>query len=710
MSNTILNSGQPNQHQLEPILWSDVSYGIFVMDVLDEGQEFRFVAFNPAFARNSPIPVERLQNKTLAQVFPAATAAIYRQHYSQCAQSGDSIAFEEYFHHQNAETWWLLTVNPITDPAIGNQGIAQQLIVTVIDISLRGRQEIDRQRREALTASASMFRRLVEDAGDVVAVWGVDGNLTYLSPSFQSQFGYAPAEWLGRSFMPLVHPDDLEVFATAIQQVASTGKQYFGLKFQHRHRQGHWLWVSTNMAPVRDDCGHIIALQGILRDVTEAKQQEEAMVEQALRQTLLNHLSSQIRNSLDLTTVIQTALEAIHQILEPHYCTFAWGTVDQTPIVWHITQEIKPPADPSLLGDYTAPSDSQSELIKPVKTRSGRIGGIICSDKIPRDWTPSDLDLLNGVADQLAIAIDQAELYAESRAKSAKLKQAFQELQRSQAQMIQSEKMSSLGQLVAGIAHEINNPVNFIHGNIEPAGDYMNNLFGLIALYQATYPTATPEITAKISAIDLDFIRQDLPKILTSMQVGTERISDIVKSLRSFSRLDEADVKSVDLHEGIDSALMILESRLRVKPHRTAIQIIKHYGDLPLVECFAGQMNQVFMHILMNAIDALESLPSISPTITITTAMPASPDHVIVKIANNGPEIPETIRGRLFDPFFSTKPIGQGTGMGLSISYQIITEKHAGRLSFTSEPGQGTEFIIEIALKPLKLTQSKPAH
>jgi two-component system, NtrC family, sensor kinase len=710
MSNTVLNSGQPNQHQLEPILWSDVSYGIFVMDVLDEGQEFRFVAFNPAFARNSPIPVERLQNKTLAQVFPAATAAIYRQHYSQCAQSGDSIAFEEYFHHQNAETWWLLTVNPITDPdpTVANQGIAQQLIVTVIDISVRGRQEIDRQRREALTASASMFRRLVEDAGDVVAVWGVDGNLTYLSPSFQSQFGYAPAEWLGRSFMPLVHPDDLEVFATAIQQVASTGKQYFGLKFQHRHRQGHWLWVATNMAPVRDDCGHIIALQGIL-------QQEEAMIEQALRQTLLNHLSSQIRNSLDLTTVIQTALEAIHQILEPHYCMFAWGTVDQTPIlqtpilqtpiVWHITQEIKPPGDPSLLGDYTAAPDSQSELIKPVKTRSGRIGGIICSDKIPRDWTPSDLDLLNGVADQLAIAIDQAELYAESRAKSAKLKQAFQELQRSQAQMIQSEKMSSLGQLVAGIAHEINNPVNFIHGNIDPACDYMNNLFSLITLYQATYPTATPEITAKISAIDLDFIREDLPKILTSMQVGTERISDIVKSLRSFSRLDEADVKSVDLHEGIDSALMILESRLRAKPPRSAIQIVKHYGNLPPVECFAGQINQAFMNILINAIDALESRPNISPTITITTAMPASPDHVIVKIANNGPEIPETIRGRLFDPFFSTKPIGQGTGMGLSISYQIITEKHAGRLSFTSEPDRGTEFIIQIALKPVK-----PAH
>lgn len=317
-------------------------------------------------------------------------------------------------------------------------------------------------------------------------------------------------------------------------------------------------------------------------------------------------------------------------------------------------------------------------------------------------------------------AFEQGELKkskAASDAAKQELQRTLQELQLTQAQMVQSEKMSSLGQLVAGVAHEINNPVNFIHGNVTHAEVYARDLLDLLALYQAEYPQPRDAISDKIEEIDLDFLCQDLRKLLTSMKVGSERIQEIVKSLRLFSRLDEAEFKSVDIHDGIDSTLTILQSRLKAKTvlvkgteyRSSEIQIIKDYGDLPKVECFAGQLNQVFMNILANAIDALEERnrtrsldeQKLNPSIIrITTEMTAN-HQILIRIADNGSGIPPAIQEKIFDPFFTTKPVGKGTGMGLSISYQIVIEKHHGTLECFSTPETGTEFAIRIPIQQL---------
>lgn len=298
--------------------------------------------------------------------------------------------------------------------------------------------------------------------------------------------------------------------------------------------------------------------------------------------------------------------------------------------------------------------------------------------------------------------------------RTKQLAATLQELKSTQTQLIQAEKMSALGQLVAGIAHEINNPTNFIYGNLAHAEDYFNDLLELIELYQTYYPNPAEEIEHFIEKIELEYLTEDFSKVLHSMRIGASRIREIVKSLRTFSRLDEAEVKDVDIHEGIDSTLMILDNRLQPKRDRPAIQVIKEYGKLPLINCYAGQLNQVFMNLLTNAIDAIESEPMqnsfnqhCQPNqpnhwIKITTRMKSAAE-IEIAIADNGPGIPDEVKHRLFDPFFTTKPVGKGTGLGLSISYSIIVEKHGGQLEVNSTPGQGTEFKVSI---PLKLSNS----
>ncbi|MEJ6483896.1 ATP-binding protein [Nostoc punctiforme UO1] len=295
---------------------------------------------------------------------------------------------------------------------------------------------------------------------------------------------------------------------------------------------------------------------------------------------------------------------------------------------------------------------------------------------------------------------------SERKQAESELQKALQELKSTQAQLIQTEKMSSLGQLVAGVAHEINNPVNFISGNIVHASEYTQQLLELVRLYQKEFPNYGHKIQEKIEDIDLEFMLDDLPKILNSMKMGSKRIQQIVLSLRTFSHLDEADMKEVDIHEGIDSTLLILQNRLKAKPEHPKIEIIKEYGKLPLVECYAGQLNQVFMNVINNAIDALDmcnaqlSSQEIerNPSKIIISTKVVSDNRVVVRIIDNGPGMTQEVKKKLFDPFFTTKPVGQGTGLGLSISYQIVVQKHSGVLQCESEIGKGTEFWIEIPL------------
>jgi PAS domain S-box-containing protein len=346
----------------------------------------------------------------------------------------------------------------------------------------------------------------------------------------------------------------------------------------------------------------------------------------------------------------------------------------------------------------------------PLLTADGSVERLVC--------TFSDIT----AAKQAESALRQSE--AREREKATQLELTLHKLRQTQTKLIQTEKMSSLGQLVSGVAHEINNPVSFIDGNLYYASRYTEDLLKLVHLYQKHYPKPEREIQVFTNSIDLGFISEDLPKLLKSMKIGSERIRQIVLSLRNFSRHDEAEMKPVDIHQGINSTLLILQSRLKAIGRHRAIEVVKEYGDLPMVECYAGQLNQVFMNVLSNAIDALEEVridPSTSeqentrrtPCIRIRTSylrchdqqeqafctgQPMT-DSVLIQIADNGSGITEDVKAKLFDPFFTTKPVGKGIGLGLAIGYQIVVEKHGGALGCDSQPGQGTAFWIKIPVQ-----------
>lgn len=346
---------------------------------------------------------------------------------------------------------------------------------------------------------------------------------------------------------------------------------------------------------------------------------------------------------------------------------------------------------------------NSDEMVDKVKAFS--MGGV---DYITKPFQPDEVILR--VENQLNLRSLQRTL----QEKNLLLEQTVQELKHTQNQLVQNEKMASLGQLVAGIAHEINNPVNFISGNIPHVSNYTDDLIELLERYQAALPNPPKDIKEFEEDIDLDFLYNDVQKLLNSITGGTERIKQVVQSLRNFSRLDESKIKKVDIHEGLESSLMMLQHRLYNQDESPKIKVLKHYGSIPKVECYAGEINQVFMSVLSNAIDALTqthkncqktadlsseiNCQSILPTIEISTELLNS-EKVQITIADNGPGIPEDVKKRLFDPFFTTKPVGHGTGLGLSISYQTIVEGHQGELSCQSIPGQGAKFTIILPLK-----------
>ncbi|MBH8554836.1 hybrid sensor histidine kinase/response regulator [Nostocaceae cyanobacterium CENA357] len=351
--------------------------------------------------------------------------------------------------------------------------------------------------------------------------------------------------------------------------------------------------------------------------------------------------------------------------------------------------------------DYITKPFEQEEVLARVKTH-------LKIHNLSQQLQTQNQQLKQEIAERLAV---EAQLQKLTQELEKRVKERTFQLQQAQVSLVQQEKMSALGELVAGIAHEINNPVNFILGNLNHASEYAQNFIDLFSLYQQYYPHPKVEISQKIDEIDINFLIQDFPQIISSMHKGTKRLAQMIHSLRHFSRRDDSAAKPTDIHEGIESTLSILQYRLKANPERPAIEVIREYENLPLVECFPGPMNQVFMNLLANAIDALEEglgianrglekgfCKPITPTIWIRTSVQAQGSSVTIEIADNGIGMTEEVKQRLSEPMFTTKPVGKGTGLGLSITRQIIEEKHGGAIWFVSEAGQGTEFWIEIPL------------
>ncbi|AFY30895.1 GAF sensor signal transduction histidine kinase [Calothrix sp. PCC 7507] len=526
------------------------------------------------------------------------------------------------------------------------------------------------------------------------------------------------------------------------------GRKLWGLLAAYQHSAPcQWESVEVEfLGQVASQLG--VALQSS-QMVTQIQTRADELHQSAEQRRVLFDLVVKIRESLDLETIFQSTVHEVRRSLKTDRVgIFRFDTNVGFCSGEFIAEDVLPQFDSTLtvkvqdycFGDQYAPQYRQVQVISDVNSIGSKVPhldvierfqvkaqiivplmegdelwGLLCIHQCThaRNWEEVELDFVTQVAAQISVALRQANLFQQSsllgqtREEANQLAQALKELRTAQMQIIHAEKMASLGQLVAGIAHEINNPINFIHGNLEYAHQYTKELLRCVELYLHHYPDAAPEIKEFWQKAEIEFIFNDLPKLFQSMQVGTDRVRDIVTSLRNFSRLDEADFKTADIHEGIDSTLMILQHRLKPSAHSPAINISKDYDALPLVECYPGQLNQVLMNLLSNALDALEernaqatpeAITANPSEIRISTSL-LNQDWILIRIADNGLGIDEKILSRLFDPFFTTKVVGKGTGLGLSISYQIVTDKHHGKIYCQSEPGKGTEFVVELPIR-----------
>jgi|GEM_PF-1149976 PAS domain S-box len=584
-----------------------------------------------------------------------------------------------------------------------------------------------KQIERALRERQGEFRSLVSNIPGAVyrGILEEDRMMVFLSQGIEAMTGYPAGDFIQnrvRSFNSIIHTDDLDKVKRKIQ-VSFESRQPYILEYRLIGIDGTIRWVYEKGQVIFTEEDSVCWLNGAIFDITEKRQASEALKasEERLKLALMgtdqglwdwNLVTGEVYFSPQWSLMLGYEANKIHgkakswlKLVHPE---------DREQVIEVLKQHLR---------GETPFCEMEHRML----SRSGEWKWILNHGKVVvRNDQQQPIRMTGTVKDisdrkQAEEALRQSE--ARERAKAQQLELTLRELGQAQAQLIQTEKLSSLGQLVAGIAHEINNPITFIYGNINYAGQYIQDLLQLITLYQQHYPQPHAEIQQHQENIELNFILDDLPKILSSMEVGTNRIREIVLSLRNFSRLDEADMKPVNIHDGLENTLLILQHRLRpqavnsIDKRNSPIQIIKEYGNLPKTECYPGQLNQVFMNLLNNAIDALldeESklihpskypnsstagwqISSSYPTILIRTELNEL-NRVVIRITDNGNGMTERVKHRLFEPFFTTKPVGKGTGLGLAISYQIIA-KHRGKLFCYSEVGKGTEFVIELPLK-----------
>ncbi|MEM9008772.1 MAG: GAF domain-containing protein [Cyanobacteria bacterium P01_F01_bin.86] len=499
--------------------------------------------------------------------------------------------------------------------------------------------------------------------------------------------------------------EELKVRAYVIVPIMA-GKRLWGLLATYQHSAPrHWevdeIELLTQMGVQLG-----VALKQA-EGLAQMQEQSEALQKATERQRGLSRTIDKIRQSLDIDTIFKTTTQEVRQLLAVdrvaiYRFTEGWRgafVADSIADGW----QPAPPSQTVIETVFAKPKQNgqypRNEVFVPI-SHGDKLWGLLMAYQTssPRYWDDDEVDLLAQVGSQLGIALQQAELLQQTQQQTKQLNEALQQLQGAQAKLVQGEKMAGLGQLMAGIAHEINNPVSFVFSNVQPAEQYISDLLELLVLYQQQYPEPNELISCKRKAIEVDFLAEDLPKLIGSMKIGAVRIKEIVDSMQTFSRMDEAACKAVDIHEGIDSTVLLLRHRLNAQPDRPAIEVIKSYGELPPVSCYASQLNQVFMHLLSNAIDALDSVAQSNKElqIRIITDWIEADNSIVIQIEDTGMGIPEKIIENIFNPFFTTKPVGKGTGLGLSISYRIVTELHEGKLDCLSQAGEGTVFRIEL--------------
>ena len=528
------------------------------------------------------------------------------------------------------------------------------------------------------------------DRAAIVARTDKNGIISYVNDKFCEVSKYSREEVLGKTHRIVNSGCHTQEFFEEFWSRIKAGKVWQG-EIKNKAKDGTYYWVETTVVPFVDETGKPYQYLAIRFEITNRKRAEEELHCSEDKNRSLVKAIPDLMFRLNKEGIFLDyypakndknaipASEAIGKSIEEVFPT------DLAYLTRHYLEQILQTGEPQC-SEYVLPFDGS--------WRHCEARYVPCGENeflaIVRDITDSK---------QMLAALRLSS--ARERDRALQLEQALLKLQQTQVQLIQAEKMSSLGQMIAGIAHEINNPVSFIYGNMSHINEYIHNMLHLLDLYQQHERGTVPEISAAIAQMDLDFVKQDLPQMIYSMNIGANRIREIVLSLRNFSRLDEAQMKAVDIHEGIDSTLLILQNRLKGKSGDPEITVVKNYGDLPLTECYACGLNQVFMNIIANAIDALENQPP-PRSIVIKTAKSITGEEIVISIADNGPGIPPEIQKRLFDPFFTTKPIGKGTGLGLSISHNIVVEQHSGTLDCISHPGEGTEFLIEIPLRTAK--------